>query len=74
MECLAQEQVFLDNGVPRLVLADGVLPGASGGGIFFEGVHVANNWQLHERLGTDGALLQATTTAALNSQALLALP
>lgn len=74
VDWVSVEKVIVDGGLPRLVLADGVLPGASGGGVFIEGVHVANNWQLHERLGADGTLLQATTTAALNSPALLALP
>lgn len=61
------QEVNTDNGVPRLVLADDVLPGASGGGIFWQGVHIANNWALVEQFEGSGALVNAITKAALNS-------
>lgn len=65
------QEVNLDNGTPRLVLADGVLPGASGGGIFLQGAHVANNWQLNETVGFDGSVVEAISTVALNSAEIL---
>jgi len=65
------QSVNVDEGAPRLVLADGVLPGASGGGIFLQGTHVANNWQLHEKVGAGGVVIEATSTVALNSDGIL---
>ena len=65
-----QEMIF-DNGTPRLILADGTKPGASGGGIFWKGLHVANNWRIEERIGLGGELVDVFTTAALNSAAIL---
>jgi hypothetical protein len=61
------KEVILEDGVPRLVLADGAMPGASGGGIFHNGSHVANNWRLEERLESSGEVVSAVTTVALNS-------
>ena len=61
------QEVILDEGPPRLILADAVLPGASGGGIFYHGVHVANNWHLHEKIDATGAVVEAVTAVALNS-------
>jgi hypothetical protein len=65
------KEVILNNGTPRLVLDDGVLQGASGGGIFWQGIHVANNWQLHEKIDASGAVVEAVTTVALNSAGIL---
>lgn len=62
------KQVILEGGAPRLVLDDGVLPGASGGGIFLAGKHVANNWRLEEKIDGAGIVVQALTAAALNPQ------
>ncbi len=60
------KDVVLDNGTPRLVLDDGVLVGASGGGIFWQGVHVANNWLFQAKVGESGGTYDEVTTAALN--------
>lgn len=60
-------EVTLDDGVARLVLDDGAMRGASGGGIFYQGNHVANNWRLEERVGANGDVLDAVTTVALNT-------
>jgi len=60
-------EVSIDDGTPRLVLADGVTLGASGGGIFWQGSHIANNWLQVQALGASGELLDSTTKAALNS-------
>ena len=61
------QEVNVEDGVPWLVLADDVTMGASGGGIFWQGVHVANNWFLVQQLEESGALIDTKTTAALNS-------
>jgi len=65
------QSVNVGEGAPRLVLADGVLPGASGGGIFLQGTHVANNWQLEEKIGAGGVVIEAISTVALNSAGIL---
>ena len=61
------QEVEIEDGVPRLVLNDGAIPGASGGGIFLGGAHVANNWRLEEQIGTQGEIVGLQTTVALNS-------
>jgi hypothetical protein len=60
------QEVDVEDGVPRLVLADGVTLGASGGGIFWHGIHIANNWLLVQHYGGSGTLTE-TTKVALNS-------
>lgn len=61
------QEITVNEGTPWLVLADDVTLGASGGGIFWQGVHIANNWLLVQELGASGELLGATTKVALNS-------
>jgi hypothetical protein len=61
------QEVDIEDGVPRLVLADGVTLGASGGGIFWHGIHIANNWLLVQHYGESGTLTDTTTKVALNS-------
>lgn len=67
------QEVILDDGAPRLVLDDGVSPGASGGGIFYNGVHVANNWRLQETIETTGSAVEAVTAVTLNLAGILEL-
>jgi hypothetical protein len=61
------QKVSVDEGTPRLVLVDEVMSGASGGGIFWQGYHIANNWSLVQELGAADELINATTKVALNS-------
>lgn len=61
------QEVDVEDGVPRLVLADDVTLGASGGGIFWHGIHIANNWLLVQHYGESGTLTDTTTKVALNS-------
>lgn len=63
------QDVLLDQGTPRLVLADGATLGASGGGIFWNGAHVANNWRVEEMIGVGGDVIGIVTTVALDSAA-----
>ncbi len=65
------KELIIEAGAPRLILADGVLPGASGGGIFWQGIHVANNWLLQGVVSETGAITDAVTTVALNAPAVL---
>ena len=55
----------VDEPVPGFVLEGAVRQGASGGGVFWNGVLVANNWKVHEVYRADnGELLEAHTVAA----------
>jgi hypothetical protein len=53
------QEVQNDQGMLSLVMSDHLKIGASGGGVFFQGVHVANNWQT--------APVGGISTAVLNS-------
>jgi hypothetical protein len=60
--------INVEEGVPRVVLDDDVTLGASGGGIFWQGVHVANNWMQVQQYDEDsGSLIDIITKGALNS-------
>jgi hypothetical protein len=59
---------IVDTGVSRIILADGAKVGASGGGIFLQGFHIANNWRIEEKLDNLGNVISQISTAALNSQ------
>jgi hypothetical protein len=61
------QEVKMDDGAPMLVLEDGVMAGASGGGIFGEGTHIANNWKLRQMIDASGNVTDSVTTVALNS-------
>ncbi len=65
------EAVRTDDATPKLELDNFNEVGSSGGGVFWQGVHIANNWQrttINETGGT-GILLQFSS-AALNSVSL----
>lgn len=62
-------QVVTSNGTPYLELDNGVIKGASGGGVYWNGLHIANNWTnttIQEAAG--GTVLDAFSAAALNSE------
>lgn len=67
------EAALSDDGTPVVKLTDCLVPGSSGGGVFLDGEHFANNWSTSggcfEAAG-DEALLHST--AALNSSEILA--
>ena len=65
-------QMATQHSSPFLALDNFVMPGASGGGVFWHGYHVANNWADVTVTDPDsGVLQQAYSLAALNSQNLL---
>ncbi len=47
-------EVDTETGVPQLEAAGGAKKGASGGGIFWQGRHIANNWKVERGLDTSG--------------------
>lgn len=61
------KEVTVDDQVPCLILNGDVTRGASGGGVFWQGAHIANNWCLLQNFDEAGALVNVTTKAALNS-------
>ena len=62
------EDVITDDGTPRLKLANFVREGASGGGVFLNGNHVANNWsQVTVYDKNTGEIRDQYSIVALNS-------
>lgn len=66
--------IGLESGVPVLQLDNYVAPGSSGGGVFYAGYHIANNWyrDLDKQFVT-GKTMRKWTVAALNEANLIAL-
>lgn len=55
-------------GIPALELASFVEQGASGGGVFWNGYHIANNWSRTTELAQNGeAILRQYSVAALDT-------
>ncbi|MDJ0756587.1 MAG: hypothetical protein QNJ45_23840 [Ardenticatenaceae bacterium] len=64
-------EVREERGVAILVLDNALQPGASGGGIFYGGRHIANNWSTnHIEEVFSGEVVDAYSVAMLNSQML----
>lgn len=67
------DKVMTQGDTPRVELANFVRPGASGGGVFWNGYHFANTWsQVTECDKSSGAVLRQYSVAALNSPQVLA--
>ncbi len=54
-------------GTPRLELANSVASGASGGGVFWNGHHIANTWFRATEYGRNDIVVREYDVAALNS-------
>ncbi len=67
IEWTTVEEVETTGDIPHLHLFDPILAGASGGGVFCNGTHVANNWTRLAYLDRDDHLLGERSIAALNS-------
>lgn len=65
-------EVREENGLPVLILDNFVEQGASGGGVFYDGYHLGNNWFRSTVEGANGAILQQYSVAAVNSTSGLA--
>jgi hypothetical protein len=67
------QTIITEHGMPRLELANFVMPGASGGGVFWHGYHIANTWTRESvRNVHSGAVLRRYSVAALNSSRIVA--
>jgi len=61
------DKVILHGDTPRVELANFVRPGASGGGVFWQGYHIANTWsQVTVCDSSSGAVIGQHSVAALN--------
>ena len=62
------------DGTPYLELDSYVEQGASGGGVFYNGVHIANNWSRNtDCVAATGEVVRHYSLAALNSGSIVAL-
>ncbi len=61
------QEIITKDGVPRLVLDSGVTEGGSGGGVFWNGLHIANNWMTIDHLDGSGNIIYATSVAPMNA-------
>jgi hypothetical protein len=61
------QDIRLHNETPVLIIDDGARPGASGGGIFWNGYYVANNWHIEEKIDGVGDVIETITVGALNT-------
>ena len=60
-------RLVLHNGTPQIGLTSYVAQGASGGGVFWNGQHIGNNWsRTREQNSETGEVLAQSSTAALN--------
>jgi len=63
------QEVITNDGVPRLVLANPINDGSSGGGVFWMGAHIANNWMIGGILDESRTVTFQYSYAAINSVA-----
>lgn len=61
-----------EDGTPTLELDNFVARGASGGGVFWQGYHVANNWATVTVLDEAGSVVRQYSRTALNSLKVIA--
>ncbi|HEX6385975.1 MAG TPA: hypothetical protein VF177_14995 [Anaerolineae bacterium] len=62
------DHIITDGETPRIEMHSLIEPGASGGGVFWQGTHVANNWfRVVTRDADRRQILDSYSTAALNT-------
>jgi hypothetical protein len=59
-------EVCPDGATPHILLDHIIAQGASGGGVFYQGVHVANNWSRNTAQLASGEVVRQYSIAALN--------
>ena len=66
------ERITAEQDVTQIILSSSVRKGASGGGVFWNGQHIGNNWTTNEvRNSTNGKVIDTFSVAAVNSEMLL---
>lgn len=71
VEWVMIEEVNLDCEQPTIMLGNPLQPGASGGGVFLEGHHIANNWMRMRFVDANDQITRETSLAALNTEWIL---
>jgi hypothetical protein len=66
-------EVITTEGTPRLMLDNPIAHGSSGGGIFWKGFHIANNWKLVHYMSENNSDPSQYSIAALNSERVAAI-
>ncbi|MCA9933286.1 MAG: hypothetical protein KC415_05150 [Anaerolineales bacterium] len=67
VEWVRIERIIVEQGVTQIVLNRGVKKGASGGGVFWNGQHIGNNWTTSRvRSAVDGEVIATFSVAAFN--------
>jgi hypothetical protein len=68
VEWVLIKDVITENGIPRLILDNHVVSGSSGGGVFWNGYHIANTWsQVMVYDENRETVMDQFSVAALNS-------
>jgi hypothetical protein len=65
------EELNLDGEQATIMLGNPLQPGASGGGVFLEGHHIANNWMRMRFVDANDQITRETSLAALNTEWIL---
>jgi hypothetical protein len=68
IEWVSVDEVIIDARTPQLILNNQVESGSSGGGIFLNGSHIANNWISAEFASEGQPLNDLFSIAAMNSE------
>ncbi len=71
VEWVVIDEVNLDGEQSTIMLGNPLNPGASGGGVFWEGHHIANNWMRMQFIDANGQITRETSLAALNTEWIL---
>lgn len=66
VEWVSIQKLHVDGATPHLEVDNGLLKGASGGGLFLNGVHIGNNWSTTALVDGNNATVGSYSTAALN--------
>jgi hypothetical protein len=71
IEWVTIEEVNLDGEQPTIMLGNPLQLGASGGGVFWEGHHIANNWMRLRFVDANDQITREASLAALNTEWIL---
>lgn len=71
VEWVMIEEVNLDGEQPTIMLGNPLHSGASGGGVFLDGHHIANNWMRMRFIDANDQITKETSLAALNTEWIL---
>ena len=71
VEWVRIERITAEQDVTQIILSSSVRKGASGGGVFWNGQHIGNNWTTNEvRNSVNGEVIDTYSVAAVNAEML----